>query len=131
MAEKYHPGTTRFAVPAKGYFQYHVLPPSAEYRIRIEMKALEQTFRVGGETIHAVLLRQTSKLRWNAFLWGAGLQAANSFARREAAEKWLAGFLERYFPTLRFEFPSLFPDRAPAAGGPQPPQWRPPAGRKL
>ena len=131
MAEKYCLGTRHFASLAKGYFQYHVLPPSAEYRNRVEMKALEQTFRVGGGTIHAVLLQQSSKLRWNAFLWGGGLQAANSFARREAAEKWLAGFLQRYFPTLRFEFPSLFPDRAPAAGGPQRPLRRPPADRKL
>jgi hypothetical protein len=59
---------------------------------------LEQTFRAGRETIHAVLLRQSSKLRWNAFLWGAELSFANSFARRENAEKWLADLLRRYFP---------------------------------
>jgi hypothetical protein len=61
---------------------------------------LEQTFRAGCETIHAVLLRQSSKLRWNAFLWGAELHFANSFARRENAEKWLADLLRRYFPTV-------------------------------
>jgi hypothetical protein len=61
---------------------------------------LEQTFRAGRETIHAVLLRQSSKLRWNAFLWGAQLRFANSFARRENAEKWLAGLLHRYFPAV-------------------------------
>jgi hypothetical protein len=46
------------------------------------------------------LLRQSSKLRWNAFLWGAELRFANSFARRENAEKWLAELLNRYFPTV-------------------------------
>lgn len=61
---------------------------------------MEQTFRAGRETIHAVLLRQSSKLRWNAFLWGAGLRFANSFARRENAEKWLADLLRRYFPSV-------------------------------
>jgi hypothetical protein len=59
---------------------------------------LERTFREGKETIHAVLLRQSSKLRWNAFFWGAGLRFANSFARRENAERWLAEMLRRYFP---------------------------------
>jgi hypothetical protein len=61
---------------------------------------VEQTFRAGCETIHAVLLRQSSKLRWNAFLWGAELRFANSFARRENAEKWLADLLRRYFPSV-------------------------------
>ncbi len=61
---------------------------------------MEQTFRAGRETIHAVVLRQSSKLRWNAFLWGEELRFANSFARRESAEKWLTDLLRRYFPAV-------------------------------
>jgi len=64
------------------------------------MAVSKQTFRAGRETIHAVLLRQSSKLRWNAFLWGADLRFANSFARRENAEKWLADLVRRYFPSV-------------------------------
>jgi hypothetical protein len=74
---------------------------------------LERTFREGKETIHAVLLRQSSKLRWNAFFWGAGLRFANSFARRENAEKWLAEMLRRYFPGVETE---LFPADSPSGG---------------
>lgn len=80
------------------------------------MAALEQTFRAGCETIHAVLLRQTSKLRWNAFLWGAGLRFSNSFARRENAEKWLSELLRRYFPSVDSD--SLSPaSSAESSGG--------------
>lgn len=78
------------------------------------MTVLERTFREGTETIHAVLLRQSSKLRWNAFFWGAGLRFANSFARRENAEKWLAEMLHRYFPGIEGE---LFSSDA-SAGSP-------------
>jgi hypothetical protein len=53
-----------------------------------------------------VVLRQASKLRWNAFLWGAGLQFANSFARRESAEEWLHRLLHHYFPTLSGDIPA-------------------------
>jgi hypothetical protein len=72
---------------------------------------VEQTFRAGRETIHAVLLRQSSKLRWNAFLWGSELRFANSFARRENAEKWLADQLRRYFPAVDCGF--LWADSSP------------------
>lgn len=65
---------------------------------------MERTFQEGKDTIHAVLLRQSSKLRWNAFFWGAGLRFANSFARRENAERWLGEMLRRYFPCLEAEF---------------------------
>ena len=65
------------------------------------MTALDQTFHLDGDEIHAVVLRQPSKHRWNAYLWGAGLQLANSFARREAAEKWLRKQLRHYFPHLQ------------------------------
>lgn len=75
------------------------------------MTVLEKTFRAGRETIHAVLLRQSSKLRWNAFLWGADLRFANSFARRENAEKWLAELLRRYFPAV--DSRALWPDPPP------------------
>jgi hypothetical protein len=54
-----------------------------------------------------VVLRQASKFRWNAFLWGAGLQFANSFARRENAEEWLHRLLHHYFPTLLDDIPAF------------------------
>lgn len=81
------------------------------------MAVVEQTFRAGCETIHAVLLRQSSKLRWNAFLWGAELRFANSFARRESAEKWLADLLRRYFPAVDSRiFGETAPDESRAPG---------------
>ncbi len=64
------------------------------------MIALDHTFHIGDDEIHAVVLRQSSKLRWNAFLWGGGLRLANSFARREGAEKWLEKLLGHHFPRL-------------------------------
>jgi hypothetical protein len=84
------------------------------------MAVLEQTFRAGCETIHAVLLRQTSRLRWNAFLWGPGLTFANSFARRESAEKWLADLMRRYFPSIELGLTST----ASSAGHPSPSRRR-------
>ncbi len=58
------------------------------------------SFSLGERTIHAVILRQHPKFRWNAFLWGAGLSFAHTFARRAAAERWLIRLLGRRFPTL-------------------------------
>jgi hypothetical protein len=81
---------------------------------------LERTFREGKETIHAVLLRQSSKLRWNAFFWGAGLRFANSFARRENAERWLAEMLRRYFPGIEAELFSAEPASDSASPAEQP-----------
>jgi hypothetical protein len=90
---------------------------------------LEQTFRAGCETIHAVLLKQSSKLRWNAFLWGAELQFANSFARRENAEKWLADLLRRYFPSVDCGFPWDSPSSDSRSPGRQPRLVRQPVYR--
>jgi hypothetical protein len=70
------------------------------------MAAFEQTFHLNGEEIHAVVLRQPSRFRWNAFLWGSGVKFSNSFARREGAEKWLKALLLRRFPTLSPEITS-------------------------
>ena len=74
---------------------------------------LQWTFEQGGETIHAVVLRQATKLRWNAFLWGAGLQFANSFARRENAEEWLQRLLHHYFPTVEISIPAFAGSASP------------------
>lgn len=90
------------------------------------MTVLERTFREGKETIHAVLLRQSSKLRWNAFFWGAGLRFANSFARRENAERWLAEMLRRYFPGVEAELFSGAPASETPATSEQPPLTREP-----
>jgi hypothetical protein len=90
---------------------------------------LEQTFRAGCETIHAVLLRQSSKLRWNAFLWGEELQFANSFARRENAEKWLADLLRRYFPSVDSGLPWDSPSSQSRSPGRQPRLVRQPVYR--
>lgn len=67
------------------------------------MTTLNRTFRLDGDEIHAVVLRQSSKRLWNAFLWGGGLRLANTFARREAAEKWLRTLLLRHFPGVQRE----------------------------
>lgn len=80
------------------------------------MTVLNETFQAGEQTIHAVLLRQGSKLRWNAYLWGAGLSFANSFARRENAEKWLARLIRQHFPSLGGQFSSYL---SPALRGPR------------
>jgi hypothetical protein len=77
---------------------------------------LQWTFEQGGETIHAVVLRQTTKLRWNAFLWGAGLQFANSFARRENAEEWLQRLRHHYFPTVEISIPAFAGSTPPQSG---------------
>lgn len=58
---------------------------------------LERTLSAGGETVHAVLLKQASRGRWNAFLWSSRLRFANTFARRESALRWLEGQLRRRF----------------------------------
>ena len=50
--------------------------------------------------MHAVLLRQPSRSRWNAFFWGGGFSQANTFARREGAERWLRRLVERHLPTI-------------------------------
>ena len=42
----------------------------------------------------------TPKFRWNAFLWGAGLSFAHTFARHSAAERWLTSLLKKRFPTV-------------------------------
>ena len=55
----------------------------------VGVKSQQQTFEQGGETVHAVILRHASGIRWNAFLWGADLKFSNSFARCQRAEKWL------------------------------------------
>ena len=70
------------------------------------MTALDHTFRLDGDEIHAVVLRQSSKTRWNAYLWGGGLQLCNTFARREGAEKWLQKLLRHYFPRLDRPLPT-------------------------
>ena len=62
------------------------------------MLARHLSFALGERTIHAVVLRQHSKFRWNAFLWGAGLSFAHTFARRAAAERWLVRLLRMRFP---------------------------------
>ncbi len=62
------------------------------------MIALDHVFQIDGDEIHAVVLRQSSKLRWNAFVWGGGLRLSNSFARREGAEKWIEKLLSHHFP---------------------------------
>ena len=77
---------------------------------------LQWTFEQGGETIHVVVLRQAAKLRWNAFLWGAGLQFANSFARRENAEEWLQRLLHHYFPTVETSIPAFAGSTPPHSG---------------
>ena len=64
------------------------------------MAAVDRTFRTGNRVIHAVLLRQPSRSRWNAFFWGGGFSIANTFARREGAERWLRRLVERHLPTL-------------------------------
>ncbi len=64
------------------------------------MAAQDRTFRIGNRTMHAVLLRQPSRSRWNAFFWGGGFSQANTFARREGAERWLRRLVERHLPTL-------------------------------
>jgi hypothetical protein len=97
------------------YLTFPRFRPTIQSRVAV----LEQTFRAGRETIHAVLLRQSSKLRWNAFLWGAGLRFANSFARRENAEKWLTDLLRRYFPSVDAEF--VWGDPSPDSGRPAKP----------
>jgi hypothetical protein len=76
-----------------------------------------------------VLLRQSSKFRWNAFLWGADLHFANSFARRENAEKWLADLLRRYFPSV--DVTLLWGDTSPddTSVGKQPRLFREPVYR--
>jgi hypothetical protein len=78
------------------------------------MEIKEQVFQIGGQTIRAVLLRRSSRYRWNAFLWGPSLWFGNSFARKQAAERWLRELLRRYFPTLRWQsFPDNPKTRAP------------------
>ncbi len=64
------------------------------------MAAQNRTFRIGNRVMHAVLLRQPSRSRWNALFWGGGLSLANTFARREAAERWLGRLVEHHLPTL-------------------------------
>jgi len=63
------------------------------------MASFELSFRAGEETIRAVILRQVSKSRWNAFFWGGGLRFAHTFARRAAAELWIGQLIRKYFPT--------------------------------
>lgn len=70
------------------------------------MTTLDYVFHIDGDEIHAVVLRQSSKLRWNAFLWGGGLRLSNSFARHEGAEKWLDKLLSHYFPRIARPLPS-------------------------
>ena len=64
------------------------------------MPARRLSFSIGERTIHTAVLRQHPKFRWNAFLWGAGLSFAHTFARRSAAERWLTSLLKQRFPTL-------------------------------
>jgi len=64
------------------------------------MAARHLNFSLGERTIHAVVLRQHSKFRWNAFLWGESLSFAHTFARRAAAERWLIRLLRKRFPAL-------------------------------
>ena len=51
------------------------------------MSARHLNFSLGERIIHAVVLRQYPKFRWNAFLWGEGLSFAHTFARRAGAER--------------------------------------------
>ena len=67
------------------------------------MSARHLNFSIGKRTIHAVVLRQHSKFRWNSFLWGAGLSFAHTFARRAAAERWLIRLLRKRFPALTLD----------------------------
>ena len=62
-----------------------------------------------------MVLQQRSKHRWHAFLWGGGLRFANTFAREQGAEQWLAKVLSRYFPSLTPEIPCS----GPACFGPR------------
>ena len=77
----------------------------------------QQTFEQDGETVHAVILRHASGIRWNAFFWGAGLKFCNSFARRQNAEKWLQRLLERYFPALQTGNIFCSPESGPGRPG--------------
>ncbi len=63
-----------------------VLPANLSIEIEKDVRINEQQ---RGETVHAVILRHASGIRWNAFLWGADLKFYNSFAWCQSAEKWL------------------------------------------